>query len=68
MDTDSIPVGQDKPDKQKEISSKADWKYLGVTNCTLVNPSIFLHTPTVSREIVFIPTQYGAEVFRPPQG
>lgn len=28
VNTDAIPVGPDQPDKQKEISLKADWKYI----------------------------------------
>jgi hypothetical protein len=67
VDNDAIPMGPDQPDKQKEISLKADWKYVAA------NPYRFTATiPSVKKTAGIdhshhLPQQSLIAVFRPPR-
>jgi hypothetical protein len=66
--TDAIPLGTDQPDKQKELSLKADWKYVGVVSYQFSNVS----GPVIDKNFInhdsFITDQFPLSVFHPPQG
>lgn len=63
----NIPVVPDQPNKEKEISLKTDWKYIGVTVYTFSNPSPEISKPIASYKNFSIPKQNPADIFHPPQ-
>jgi hypothetical protein len=67
VDIEAIPLGPDQPDKQKELSLKADWKYISST------PYRFQSAIQVEKNIPsLIPIHYHPQqalhaVFHPPR-
>ena len=67
IDTDAIPVAPDQPNKQKEISIKADWKYVGVTAFHCTNPYTLIDKTKEVDLSEYVPLQKLKSVFRPPK-
>ncbi len=67
IDSDAIPVAPDQPNKQKEISLKADWKYVSVTAFHYTNPYSLIDKAKTITPFVYIPLQNLKSVFRPPK-
>ncbi len=67
IDTDAIPVAPDQPDKQKELSIKADWKYVGVGSFRFANPFTAADKAKAGESIVYLPQQSLKAVFHPPK-
>ncbi|MDB5210905.1 MAG: hypothetical protein JWQ30_1732, partial [Sediminibacterium sp.] len=65
--SEAIPVGPELPDKQKELSLKADWKYVGVVSYQFSNTATPVIMNTFSRTVAFIPEQFPQSIFHPPQ-
>ncbi|MES2328020.1 MAG: hypothetical protein V4539_00365 [Bacteroidota bacterium] len=65
--SEAIPVGADHPDKQKELSLKADWKYVGVVSYRFSNTVTSVIKDSFNNLIAFIPEQFPQSVFHPPQ-
>jgi hypothetical protein len=66
VDADAIPL-PGPPDKQKEISIKADWKYVGVATYHLNNLLVANNQPSIVHPSLFIPGQHLQDIFRPPR-
>jgi hypothetical protein len=64
---DAVPINADQPDKQKELSLKADWKY------TTLNTFRLEHNPAPAKQIfpgskpLYIPRQALRSIFHPPR-
>jgi hypothetical protein len=67
VDTDAIPVAPDQPDKQKELSLKADWKYVGVSLFRFANSFILIDKAKRGESFLYIPQQSLQAVFHPPK-
>jgi len=67
VDVESTPIAPDRPDKEKELSIKTDWKYVGESSYKFVNPSVAIEKPLATESYLFIPQQYLQAVFHPPQ-
>jgi hypothetical protein len=67
IDIDAIPIAPDRQDKQKEISLKADWKYIGETNFKFFNASWVIAKTTLFYQSGFVPQPYLQSIFHPPQ-
>jgi hypothetical protein len=67
IDADAIPVAADRPDKQKELSLKADWKYIGTCSYLLPPASIINQQKITAHNNSFIPEQDLREIFHPPR-
>ena len=67
IDTDAIPVAADQPDKQKELSVKADWKYVGVGSFRFANPFTLIDKAKANESFVYMPLQSPQAVFHPPK-
>lgn len=67
IDTDAIPVAPDQPDKQKELSLKADWKYVGVNSFRFANSFIVADKTNAGESFLYIPQQSLQSVFHPPK-
>jgi len=67
VDADAIPLAADQPNKQKEISLKADWKYVGVASFEM-NSLFAVNGESIHNlDFLFIPSQYLQDIFHPPQ-
>ncbi|MES2372018.1 MAG: hypothetical protein V4557_05520 [Bacteroidota bacterium] len=66
--TDAIPLATDHPDKQKELSLKADWKYVGVVSYQFTNTLLSVENKRFNHLISSVPEQFPLSVFHPPQG
>jgi hypothetical protein len=67
VDTDAIPLAPDQPDKQKEISLKADWKYIGAIAYRFPATTV---TPGKTQSInsfQYHPQEFLHAVFHPPR-
>jgi hypothetical protein len=64
---DAVPLFPDQPDKQKEISIKADWKYETVVSYRFSDSDISIKQIFSSIRPSFIPEQFSRSVFHPPQ-
>ena len=67
IDSDAIPVAPDQPNKQKEISIKADWKYVGVNVFHFTNPFLLTDQTKTTDRFVYLPLQNGKSIFHPPK-
>lgn len=67
IDAEMIPVTQDRPDKQKELSLKTDWKYLGILAFRFSPAVSSTQKPVLGYTPLFVPQQVKLEIFRPPQ-
>jgi len=67
VDVEATPVAPDRPDKEKELSIKTDWKYVGESSYKFVNPSVVIEKPLTTESHLFILQQYLQSVFHPPQ-
>lgn len=67
IDIDAIPIAPDREDKQKEISLKADWKYIGESTFKPCNPSEMIAKPTRFFQSPFVSQLYLQSIFHPPQ-
>jgi hypothetical protein len=67
VDTENIPLSTNQPDKQKEISVKADWKYVGETAYRFSKPMKQTGETKSSSPDKFIAEQFLRSVFHPPQ-
>lgn len=68
IDTDAIPVGSDQPDKQKDISIKADWKYVGVVSYHFSHTIIPAGKTFSANRFLLVPEKFPRAIFHPPQG
>ncbi len=66
IDADAIPF-PDQPDKQKELSLKADWKYIAQTAYNLGNLPVVNTKSAFSFPSYYIPGKYLDDIFRPPR-
>jgi hypothetical protein len=67
VDLDALPIVPDQPDKQKEISIKADWKYTVFGYC---RENALLPQLVKSRQaspFIYMPLVLGVDIFHPPQ-
>jgi len=67
INADTIPPGNDQPNKQKEISLKADWKYIGVGSFKMSSLFAANQSPAIGSLSVFLSSQYPEDVFHPPR-
>lgn len=67
VDNDAIPLGPDQPDKQKDISLKADWKYV-VAAAYRFEGTIFTGKDILTTAYTaYHPQQSLQAVFHPPR-
>jgi hypothetical protein len=64
---DMIPLTPDMPDKQKELSLKADWKYVATDAFTFTGKLIAAGKPVAGIISSYIPQQSLQSVFHPPR-
>jgi hypothetical protein len=62
------PIGGNQPDKQKDISIKADWKYVGVVSYQFSYTLLTVAGDKTSNHTSFIPQSSPGSVFHPPKG
>ncbi|MES2003903.1 MAG: hypothetical protein V4450_05235 [Bacteroidota bacterium] len=67
IDNDAIPVNADQPDKQRDISIKADWKYIGVVSYKLSVGSATLVNIKPTQFISYLPDNFSKRIFHPPR-
>ncbi len=67
IDVEAIPVGEDRPNKQKELSLKADWKYLGETVYNFSESLSMINHPKNGKYFSWNPLAYAGAIFHPPQ-
>jgi hypothetical protein len=67
VDTEDIPFPINQPDKQKDLSIKTDWKYLGETVYLFSRPLQLAGQKKLSPEDHFIAEKFPRAVFHPPQ-
>jgi hypothetical protein len=67
VDANMIPFAPDNPDRQKDISLKADWKYVAVTEFSLGIAPAATATPNAIYTPGAIPLQSLQAVFHPPR-
>jgi hypothetical protein len=67
ISSDAIPIGPDRPDKEKEITLKADWKYIGEVSFRFSNTSILVQQSPITADLIFVPQSFLQSVFHPPQ-
>jgi hypothetical protein len=65
--SDMIPPTPDMPDKQKELSLKADWKYVVADAFTCTDQTIVAGKPVAAIISEYIPLQSLQSVFHPPR-
>jgi len=66
--TEAVPIaGEDQPDKQKEITLKADWKYIGVAAYQFSNTLTPVEKNNFNKPVSFVPEQILHSIFHPPQ-
>jgi hypothetical protein len=67
VDTEAIPLGPDQPDKQKELTLKADWKYVAAIAYRFQHSiPADKNTPAIGR-FHYHPQQALDAVFHPPR-
>jgi hypothetical protein len=62
-----IPVSPGQPDKQKELSLKADWKYICLSSYKFKAAFGAVAKPARKRMDVSIPIKYLPSIFQPPR-
>jgi hypothetical protein len=67
IDANMIPFAPDNPDRQKDISLKADWKYVAVTEFRLGITPAATAAPNAIYTPGAIPLQSLRAVFHPPR-
>jgi hypothetical protein len=67
IDNDAIPVAADQPDKQKEISLKADWKYIGVVSYQFSHTIAVVGKTFSTNRFLAVPEKFPRAIFHPPQ-
>jgi hypothetical protein len=67
VDANMIPFAPDNPDRQKDISLKADWKYVVVTEFSLGIAPATSAVPNAIYTPGTIPLQSLQSVFHPPR-
>jgi hypothetical protein len=67
IDTEDIPLSTNGPDKQKDISIKSDWKYLGETAYHFSEPIALKEGKKFSSSRRFTAERFPRSVFHPPQ-
>jgi hypothetical protein len=67
VDTEDIPFSTNQPDKQKDISIKSDWKYLGETAYHFSAYLPLQDTKKLSSPGHFIAEEFPRSVFHPPE-
>ena len=65
---ESTPIaGDDQPDKQKELTLKADWKYVGVVSFQFPHTLLLVEKNNFDKFVSFVPEQIPQSIFHPPQ-
>ena len=67
VDLDALPIIPDQPDKQKEISIKADWKYTAFGYCSLNTVLLLWVKPKQVSPYLHLPVLLGHDIFHPPR-
>ena len=67
VDADMIPVAPDNPDKQKELSLKADWKYMSEIPFKMNLLQAGLSATGAEYRPAFIPQASLRSIFHPPR-
>lgn len=67
IDADNIPLNSDQPDKQREITLKADWKYVAEVNYRLSLVPLISAGRKGCQPDSFVPCVFGRSVFHPPR-
>jgi hypothetical protein len=65
--SDMIPLTPDMPDKQKELSLKADWKFVVADTFTFSDQTTIAGKPVAGTTSSYIPQQSLQSVFHPPR-
>jgi hypothetical protein len=65
--SDMIPLTPDMPDKQKELSLKADWKYVVAETFTFTGKTTGFRKPHAAFAGEYIPQQSLQSIFHPPR-
>ena len=66
IDDADIPMG-DLPDKQKELSLKADWKYTSTAYFKMDDLFVAAPAPMYAHFLSLIPSQNPGDIFQPPR-
>ena len=66
IDTADLPVGN-QPDKQRELSLKADWKYTAAEYFAVNCLSASILPKKYPVHLAYEATQYAAGIFQPPR-
>jgi len=67
VDAEAVPVAPDQPNKEKDISLKADWKYIGVVSYRFSNNTSAVQKTITATDLSFVSQQFLRSVFHPPQ-
>ena len=67
IDSDTIPLGADQPDKQKDISLKADWKYIATEDFRPHTAVAGTNKIQFANTDAFVTQQSLRSVFHPPR-
>src|SRR6478609_5556958 len=64
---DSGPLLPDQPDKQKEISIKADWKYIAGVSYKISQDIVPVKQIHLTNRVSYKPEQFPSSIFHPPK-
>jgi len=67
MDDDAVPVAPDRPDKQKDISLKADWKYTCTDAYRFQNAPLVFSSVKNNAMLFFHASLFTKGIFHPPK-